>query len=237
MSWSTQIPVARASVESRASYLRKVTGLTAAGLAISALASFVSMGALVAAPSLLGGWAPMILILGLFAVNNFVARPMVFGGAKIPGFILGMSVQGLAMGFLLLAALLISGATFGNPLVLVGLAMGLTFFAVLGLGAYTFLGARNYSMLGAGLSALSIPMLILMVATFAFPGLVGGTAGIVLSGFFVVVSVGAVLYQLNAVVHRFSTDMHWEGAYTIATGILTLFWNILSLLMRLSRRR
>jgi len=30
--------------------------------------------------------------------------------------------------------------------------------------------------------------------------------------------------------------MHVEGAYTIAIGVLVLFWNILSLLSRITRR-
>ena len=236
MSWSTPIPVARADAATRGDYLLKVTALTAGGLAIAAASSVASSIVLATVPALWSGWMPFIVIMGLFAVNNFIARPMALGTAKVPGFLLGMVVQGLAMGFLLLTAMFVSGAAFGNPLVLIGLAMGLTFFAMLGLGAYTFLRPRDFSMLGAGLSALSIPMLILMVATFAFPGLIGGTAGIVLSGIFVVVSIGAVLYQLDQVIHRLSSDMHCEGAYLIASGILTLFWNILSLLMRLTRR-
>jgi FtsH-binding integral membrane protein len=162
---------------------------------------------------------------------------MVYGAAKVPGFLIGMVAQGVAMGFLMLTAFVVSGAAFGNPLVLIGLAMGLTFFAVLGMGAYTYMQARNFSMIGAGLSALSLPMLILMVVTFAFPSLIGGIAGIALSGLFVVISIGAVLYQLNEVQHKFSTEMHWEGAYEVSLGILTLFWNILSLLIRLTSRR
>lgn len=238
MSWSSSMPVSRASTDARAEYLKKVVGLTAAGVALAGATSVVSSVGIALMPGLLSGrWMPFIIIMGLFALSNYVAQPMVFGKAKVPGFLLGMVAQGLAMGFLMLTAFLVSGAAFGNPLVLIGLAMGLTFFAMLGMGAYTFVQARNFSMIGAGLSALSIPMLILMVASFAVPGLIGGTFGIVLSGVFVLISVGAVLYQLNEVIHKFSTDMHWEGAYTIAMGILTLFWNILSLLIRLTSRR
>ena len=91
-------------------------------------------------------------------------------------------------------------------------------------------------MLGAGLSALGIPMLILMVASFAFPGFFGGTLGLVLTGLFVVISAGSLLYQINQVVHKLRTDQHVEGAYMITLSVLVLFWNLLSLLMRLNRR-
>ena len=233
------MPVSRASVDARADYLKKVLGLTTAGIALAGATSVVSAVGIALAGDLLfaSRWIPFVAIMGLFAVSTYVAQPMVFGKAKVPGFLLGMLTQGLAMGFLMLTAFAVSGAAFGNPLVLIGLAMGLTAFAMLGMGAYTFVQARNFSMIGAGLSALSIPMLILMVASFAVPGLIGGTFGIILSAGFVVISVGAVLYQLNEVMHKFSTDMHWEGAYTISMGILTLFWNILSLLIRLTNRR
>ena len=36
--------------------------------------------------------------------------------------------------------------------------------------------------------------------------------------------------------HKLNTQQHIEGAYMITMGILILFWNILSLLMRLNRR-
>ena len=79
-------------------------------------------------------------------------------------------------------------------------------------------------------------MLIVMGVSFAFPSLLGGTAGLLLGGLFVLISVGSLLYQLNTVMHRFTVSMHIEGAYTLTIGILVLFWNILSLLMRSNRR-
>jgi FtsH-binding integral membrane protein len=154
----------------------------------------------------------------------------------VAGFLLGTSTQGVAMGFLLLAAALVSRMSLGNPFVFIGLAAGLTFFSALGMAAYCWMAPRNFSMIGAALGALTIPMLIAMAVGFAFPSLLGGTAGLVVSGLFVLVSAGSLLYQLNVVMHRFTVSMHIEGAYTLTIGILTLFWNILSLLMRANRR-
>ena len=79
-------------------------------------------------------------------------------------------------------------------------------------------------------------MLGLMALSFGFPGLLGGTGGIVVSSIFVLVSAAGLLYQINRVLHHYTTDMHMEGAYTITIGVVVLFWNILSLLMRLRRR-
>jgi hypothetical protein len=224
------------SAEAQASYLRRVTALTLVGLGISGAVSVVSALMLALVPALLTGFLPMLLILGCWAITNFVAQPMVFGSLKIPGFLLGMVTQGAAMGFLLLAAVAVGSAVLSNPLVLIALAAGLTFFAAMGMAAYTWIAPRNFSLIGGFLSAVSIPMMIVMAVGIAFPGLFGGGIGIGIAAVFTLFSAGALVYQLNEVINRFRHDMVWEGAYTIAMGILVLFWNILSLLMRITRR-
>lgn len=230
------VPVARASEADRITFLRKTLGMSFIGLGIASATGLATAFGLALFPMLLSGYTPMILILGMWAVTNFVAQPMVFGGAKIPGFILGTAAQGVAMGFLLLVAAFASMASIGNPFALIGLAMGMTFFTGLGMAAYVWTVKRDFSLIGAGLSAMFIPMLILMAVSFAFPAFFGGGFGIVLSAIFVVISAAGLLYQLNKVIHEYDTDMHIEGAYTISIGILVLFWNILTLLMRLTRR-
>lgn len=235
MSASSGYPVAHARPDVRVAYLKRVLAITAGGLCLSGATGLASSLALSLVPGLLGGYAPMVLILGCWAVTNFVARPMVFGAAKWPGFVLGTMAQGVAMGFLLLVAMLVSQADFGNPFVFIGLALGLTGFTGLGMAAYVWSGPRDFSFLRAGLAAVFVPMLILMAVGFAFPSLIGGTFGLVVSAVFVLVSVAGLLYQINAVIHEFRTDMHIEGAYTITISLLVLFWNILSLI--LNRRR
>lgn len=233
----TSIPVAHAPADVRLAYLRRVLGLTFVGLMLAGGAGIATaIGLAATGGALLSGFFPMVIILGSWGVANYVARPMVFGANKMAGFVLGSVAQGIAMGFILLAAVLVSAGALGNPFTLIGLALGLTGFSGLGMAAYVWTARKDFSMIGAGLSALSIPMLILMGVSFAFPGLLGGTAGVVVSGLFVVVSAGGLLYQLNQVVHDYDTDMHVEGAYTVTLGLLVLFWNVLSLLMRLTRR-
>src|SRR5437773_1036025 len=83
----------------------------------------------------------------------------------------------------------------------------------IGLGIYASSERHEFSMLRAGLAATFIPMLILMAVSFAFPNLIGGTAGLLVSGLFVLISAAGLLYQLNLVLHEFSEDMPMEGAY------------------------
>ncbi|MDP2308445.1 MAG: Bax inhibitor-1 family protein [Pseudomonadota bacterium] len=238
---SMSIPLARATEAQRTAYLRRTLGLTVLGLGIASVTGIVTSIGLAFMPGMLSGYLPMIIILGMWAVSNFVAQPMVFRGpagapAKAVGFALGTASQGVAMGFLLLVAAYASAAALGNPFTLIALAMGLTGFTGLGMAAYVWTDRKDFSLIGAGLSAMTIPMLILMAVSFAFPSFIGGTLGIVMSAVFVVISAAGLVYQLNKVIHEYDTDMHIEGAYTISMGLLVLFWNILSLLMRLTRR-
>lgn len=230
------VAIADAPPEVRSAYLRKVMTTTVLGLAIASVVGVMSAMVIASQPWMFRGFAPMAIILGCWAITNFVAQPMVFGAAKWPGFLLGTIAQGAAMGFILLMGVVISQQSFGNPFRLIGTALAITVCAGIGLGIYASTERREFSMLRAGLSALFIPMLILMAVTFAFPNLIGGTAGILVSGVFVLISAAGLLYQLNNVLHNFSEDMPMEGAYIITIGLLVLFWNILSFLSRLMRR-
>lgn len=230
------LSVADATSSARATYLRKVLSLTMLGLLISAVVGVLSTFAIASMPGMLRGYGPMIIILGCWALTNFVARPMVFGRNRWAGFLLGTVAQGISMGFILLAAVLISKQDTGNPFTLIGTALAATVFSGLGLTLYAASEKREFTLLRAGLSATFIPMLILMGVSFAFPALMGGTFGLIACAVFVVISAAGLLYQLNQVIHNFTTEMDVEGAYIITIGVLVLFWNILSLLMRLRRQ-
>jgi FtsH-binding integral membrane protein len=230
------VPVALATPEIRTAYLRRVTTITMLGLAIAAAVGLLSTFLLAQNPTLLTGYFPMIIILGCWGVTNFVAPKMVFGSSKWAGFVLGTVTQGIALGFILLVGILLSQQRFGNPFNLIGTALGITVCVGLGLAIYAAAERREFSLLRAGLAATFIPMLVLMAVSFAFPNLFSGTFGVVICGVFVLISAAGLLYQLNNVIHNFSSDMHIEGAYTVAIGVLVLFWNILSLLSRITRR-
>ncbi len=226
------IPLNAVPQETRIDYLKSVAGLSFLGLLIAAVTGTLS--ALFIAPVLSGQAGMLVMVLGSFAVANYLAPRLVFGTQKWLGFLLGAVFQGVAMGYLLLVAF-VMGAQAGNPFVFIGGALGLTALTCLGILAYLWSGPQELSMVRAGLSALFLPMLILMGVSFVFP--IGGALGIGLAVLFVFVSVAGLLYQANTVLHQMSTDMKIEGAYTIMMGVLILFWNLLSLILRLSSRR
>ena len=234
------LPLQRASAADRVEYLQKVLLWTSVGLFVSGITGSATAVALYAAAAMgitlvFNQWVSLIVILGSYGIAHYAAPRLVFGRAKVLGFGIAAVAQGVSMGYLLLTAVLM-GAQMGNPFGLVGAALGLTALTGVGLTAYIWTGPKEFGWLGAGLSALFLPMMLLMGVSFVMPGLIGGGLGIALSGLFVLVSVGGLLYQINVVMHKLHTQQHIEGAYLITMGVLVLFWNILTLLMRLTSR-
>ncbi|MFT4625363.1 MAG: hypothetical protein ACI8PZ_004031 [Myxococcota bacterium] len=234
--YSHEPAAAEAPAESRIPFLRRVAMLTFVGLTTSAITSLVAAG-VISALGLYSTMFQMVILFGSYAIAHFGARRLVFNdntATKYVGFFVGSIFQGIAMGYLVLTAVLMSADLFGNPFVLIFQALSLVGLTAVGLTAYLLTGPKNLSFIGAGLAALTLPMLALMVLTFVFP--VNGIAGLLLSMLFVGVSVGGLLYQLNQIMHQLPTRMHVEASYMVMMGILVLFWNILVLLMRLQSR-
>jgi len=233
-------PAIEAKVEDRVVFLRKVAGLTFLGLLISGGSSLVTAAAIAMLSNILmGRGVSLVLMLGSLFLARMVGGSMVRSetpAVQYGGFVFGTMMQGVAMGYLILSALLLSASQFGNPLVLLVEAVALVSLTMFGMCVYLLTGPKNLSMIGGFMSAVSLPMLLLMVVSFAFPSLFGGVFGLIINVVFVGMSAAGLLYSLNSVMHKMSTEMVVPAAYYVTMGILTLFWNILTLLMRLQRR-
>jgi FtsH-binding integral membrane protein len=231
------VPLDRASDSTRVAYLQRVLGWTVGGLAVAGVTGFASAAVIASQPWLQTRWAMLIGILGFSMLAQVGVRGLVFSGdpaQRTFGFVAGAAAEGVAMGWLLLAAMAVSLGAGGSALGLIGTAMGATVLTGVGLAAYTWTAPRELSMVKAGMSAMFLPMIALMILSFVFP--IGGPIGIALAGLFVVMSAAGLLWRVNEVLHTLRSDMHVEGAYLITMGVLVLFWNVLSLLMRLQRR-
>ena len=231
------VPVSRAPAEARVGFLREVGLLTGGGLVVSALTATLSAAALIAVPALMGRWVSLAIMLGAIFGARAIGGSLVRSperGTQLLGFLAGTGLQGVAMGYLLLTAVLLSAQLYSNPLIFLGQAFALVGLTVLGMVAYLMTGPKNLSMVGSVLSTLSLPLLALMVFSWFFP--VGGVFGIIISVGFVAISAGGLLYNLNAVMHSMRTTDTVPAAYHVTMGILVLFWNVLVLLMRLQRR-
>ena len=233
-----QTPVANAPVDVRVAFLRKVGGLTFGGLVISAITAVMSTMAVVEIEALQGRWVSLGVMLGAIFASQWVGGSLVNANDKstqIAGFVLGTGLQGVAMGYLLLTAVTLSSQLYANPFVFLIQAMSLVGLTVLGMVLYLMTGPKQLSMIGSVMATLSLPLLGLMVLSFIFP--MGGIVGILINIVFVALSAGGLLYNLNQVMHQMSTDRVVPAAYHVTLGVLTLFWNVLTLLMRLQDRR
>jgi FtsH-binding integral membrane protein len=231
------IPLERASDTERVAYLQRVLTWTIGGLTIAGGAGFASAAVIATQPVLQGNLATFIGIMGFSMLAQVGVRGMVFSGVpsqRALGFVLGSAAEGVAMGWLLLAAMAVSIGAGSGALGLIGTAMAVTVLTGVGLAAYTWSAPRELSLVKAAMSAMFLPMIVLMVVSFVFP--IGGPIGLLLAGLFVVMSAAGLLWRINEVLHTLRSDMHVEGAYLVTMGVLVLFWNVLTLLMRLQRR-
>ncbi|MEQ1501618.1 MAG: Bax inhibitor-1 family protein [Myxococcota bacterium] len=232
-----QVPVSDASVEARVSFLRRVGLLTMGGLVVSGVTAVGSAFAVMTFDILSQRWVSLAVMLGALFASRAVGGSLVASPdrtTRLGGFALGTALQGVAMGYLLLTAVMLSAQLYANPLVFLLQAFGLVGLTVTGMVAYLLTGPKNLSMVGSAMSTLALPMLGLMVFSWIFP--MGGVVGILISVVFVALSAGGLLYNLNQVLHQMSTEDDVPAAYHVTLGVLTLFWNVLVLLMRLQRR-
>ena len=103
-----------------------------------------------------------------------------------------------------------------------------------GLTAYVWTNPSEFRWATAIMSALGLPMLLLMLLSFIWP--IGGTFGLILSIVFVAVSCLGLLTSVRDVLHGLSEDQAVPGAFILSMSIIMLFWNLLVLLMRLQGR-
>jgi len=225
---SFQQPIVYQDDQSRATYLRRVAGWTVGGLGLALLGAMLTTVLMVVAPELMGNRiTSLVVMLGGMIYAGSIAQNMVFGDNKVVGFVTGSAAMGMALGYMLIVAASMAG---GFNMILT--ALGATGIVTLSMGIYLWGNPKDLSMIGGALRVLWLPMLVVMGLSFFMPALFGGPIGIVFTLLFVVVSAAGLMYNLNSVMHNMSTNMVVEGGYVISQGLIVLFWNILSLLMR-----
>lgn len=225
-------PVAAVSPEARSIFLRQVALRTLGGLVITAIAALVSTFAIAPAVFQTNKWIVLAVVYGCVFGAQMLGRRMVYGDAKAAGIVVGAGLQGVALGFLLLVAL--ATGSNGEGVSLIGYSLLMVVLSVAAMLLYVTAEKREFSMLRAGLTMMGIPLLIMMGLQVIFP--FDGMAGVAISGVFLAVSVGALLYTLNKVVHEFPVTMPTEAAFELTIGIVVFFWNLLSFFMRMRRR-
>ena len=114
-------PVAAEATEIRSHFLQQVALRTLGGLALTALVAVFST--LFIAPAVFRGgtWAVLGVVYGSFLGAQFLGRKLVAGPNKAAGFVVGGALQGIALGFLLLIAMVTTAP--GEGITLIGYAL------------------------------------------------------------------------------------------------------------------
>src|SRR5438128_4126745 len=145
----------------RVAFMKKVALGTFAGLAGAAVVAIISAIAVAPAMMRLGGIVgPLVGVLGTFLIAHYVCRSMVYGSAKIAGFVIAVICEGISFGFLLDVTVWEIGMKSASRLIVE--CMTITAAASLGMLVYAMVNRSSLSLVRAGLGVLGLPMLVLM---------------------------------------------------------------------------
>jgi len=231
--FSPGYPAAQAAASARAAFIRR-TYLHLAG----AVGVFVIVEMLLLRSGLprlmLGfiqgnpyGW---LMILGAFILTGWLARGLAASAASVSLQYAGLGLYVVAEAVIFVPILYLA-VFYSSPDVLPNAAL-LTGLLFAGLTAVAFTTRTDFSFLGG---------ILTIGGLLALGAIVGGVVfGFGLGLLFSVVMVGlagaAILYDTSKIIHQYGTDQHVAASLALFASIALLFWYVLSILMRLSRR-
>jgi FtsH-binding integral membrane protein len=234
--------IADAPAAERVEFLRSVLTLTSVGLLLTAVSGFIAAnvmgpyffetinGTMVFSHT----WIYLLVVLGAMIGAQSLGPKLAMGGTPEIGLIVGSTLMGVCLGPILYLGYMVAGPAGGGGMTLIGEALGLTSLTAIGMTGYVWTKPRDFSLLGAAMSAIALPMFALMILSFFFP--FGNTFGLILVGGFVLFSAATLLFNLNSIIHTMGTDRKHLAAVTLTLAIGVLFYNILMLLIRLQGR-
>jgi FtsH-binding integral membrane protein len=219
--------------EARATFIRR-TYLTLSG-AIAAFAAIETVFLQTEIPvALLSfivafeyGW---LSILGVFIVTGWLARTMAATVDSVPLQYLGLACYVFAEA-VIFAPLLYLAVHICSPAVLPTAAV-LTITLFLGLTSVAFITREDYSYLGSILTVGGMVAIGLIVCGVFF----GFDLGLAFSFGMIVLAGIAILHDTSKMIHHFRTDQHVAAALELFASVALMFWYVIQILMRLSRR-
>jgi modulator of FtsH protease len=239
--------IADAPAAERVEFLKGVLTLTSVGLLLTAVSGFIAanvMGPYFFTTEVYGGgqstmvfhhqWIYLLVVLGAMFGAQALGPKLAVSGTPELGLIVGSSLMGVVLGPALYLGYMVIDPAGGGGMTLIAEALGLTSLTAVGMTGYVWTKPRDFSLLGAAMSAIALPMFALMILSFVIP--FGNTFGLILCGAFVLFSAATLLFTLNSITHTMDTNQKHLAAVTLTLAIGVLFYNILMLLIRLQGR-
>ena len=227
------VPAAQAHADARATFIRR-TYLHLAG----AVGAFVIIEMLLLRSALPGymltfiqgnsyGW---LMILGAFILAGCLARSLAASAASVQMQYVGLGLYVFAEAVIFVPILYLA-VFYSSPEVLPNAAI-VTALLFAGLTAVAFTTRTDFSFLRG----------ILTLGGFvALGAIIGGTVfGFGLGLLFSVAMVGlagaAILYDTSKILQHYPTDRHVAASLELFASVALMFWYVLRIMMRLSRR-
>ncbi len=227
------LTVAQAQPDVRAAFIRR-TYVHLAG----AVAAFIGVEALLLksplAPAMLRfisanryGW---LMILGAFILAGWIGRSLASSVRSVGAQYAGLAGYVVAEAVIFVPLIYIA-VLYSSPSVIPNAAI-LTALLFAGLTTVAFTTRTDFSFLQGILTIGGFIALGLIVCGAIF----GFGLGLVFSVAMVGLASAAILYDTSKVIHHFSPDQHVAASLELFASVALLFWYVLRIMMRLSRR-
>ncbi len=226
-------PVADASVDERSQFIRRTYGHLAGAVGLFVVLEYYLIQSPLAEAMLKfisGSSYGWLMILGGFIAAGWLARGMAANAGSRSMQYIGLGLYVLAEAIIFVPILYIA-AYYSSPDVL-PTAATITGLLFLSLTFIAFSTRKDFSFLRGALTIGGFVAIGLIVAGTIF----GFTLGLAFSVFMVALAGGAILYDTSKIIHHYSTDRYVGAALELFASVALLFWYILRIVMRFSRR-
>lgn len=229
------VSVAEASVETRASFIRKtyvhLVGAVLAFVGLEAvLYAVVPLATKQAVMSALGQTPYMwLLVLGGFIAVSYVADRFARSSSAVPLQYSGLALYVVAEAVLFLPIIWI--AALYSPPGTIGSAALVTAIIFTGLTAFVFVTRADFSWMGGILYILGFAALGLIVAGIIF----GFDMGLWLTVPMIAFAGAYILYDTSNMIHHYQPGQHVAASLALFASVALMFWWVLRLIMSLQR--
>ncbi|MGG6293499.1 Bax inhibitor-1/YccA family protein [Leptolyngbya sp. AN02str] len=227
------ITVAQSRPSDRAQFIQKTYLHLAGAIAAFIGVEFILFQTGIAAAMLnfvAGGRFAWLLILGAFSLLGWMSRSLAAKADDVNTQYMGLGIYVVAQA-LIFAPLLYLAAFYSDASVLPTAAI-LTLALFAGLTVVAFTTQKDFTFLGGILKIGGLVALGLIVCSIVF----GFTLGLLFSVVMVAFASAAILYDTSKIMHHYSTRHYVAASLELFASVALLFWYVLQIVMRMSRR-
>ena len=222
------LSAADAGVDARADFLTKtylhLTGAIGA-FAILTWGLLQVPGIETFALSMVSGYNWLIVMLAYMGVS-YVAQRWAMSSTSLGMQYAGLGLYVVAEAVIFLPLLYLASTFYDRAIPTAAVITGVTF---VGLTAIVFVTRKDFSFLRPILGVCCMAALGVIICSILF----GFNLGIVFTGAMVALMCGYIVYETSNVLHHYQIGQHVAASLALFASVVTLFWYVLQLVMRM----